>query len=74
MRESAEQAHENMDLKLAEVKAKRDEMQTRAEELAVQLTSGRFFGNARLLKAFPSLKHELYEETMEEIKKRNREK
>lgn len=74
LRESAEQAHENMDLKLAEVKAKRDEMQTRAEELAVQLTSGRFFGNARLLKAFPSLKHELYEETMEEIKKRNREK
>jgi uncharacterized membrane protein len=50
----------------------RDMLEKRAEELIADLSGHRIFGTGRLLRAFPSMHHEKYAETLEKLKERIR--
>lgn len=45
-------------------------LEKRAEELIADLSGHRVFGTGRLLRAFPSMHHEKYTETLEKLKER----
>ena len=57
-----------------ELAKNRDMLEKRAEELIADLSGHSIFGTGRLLRAFPSMRHEKYTETLERLKERIREK
>lgn len=57
-----------------ELAKNRDMLEKRAEELIADLSGHSIFGTGRLLRAFPSMRHEKYAETLERLKERIREK
>jgi uncharacterized membrane protein len=57
-----------------ELAKNRDMLEKRAEELIADLSGHKIFGTGRLLRAFPSMHHEKYAETLERLKERIREK
>jgi uncharacterized membrane protein len=78
LREKAMEFKEEKDLRDAVEKAKRDEriaqyradLEKRAEELMADISGHRAFGTGRLLRAFPTLQHERYADSVEELRKR----
>lgn len=84
LKEQVEAAREARDLKNAVDKAKmdadkarrdaeieryRNDLRNRIDELKEDISGHRAFGTGRLLKAFPTMKHERYADSVEELKR-----